>query len=241
MSLRSFARRFAVPVLVLALLSGCGGGLGSKTESGNVEVYYKDGATKEEADRLAAFIVKMIPGVSDRRSFQLLKKGDGYLVRMPLQKQYQGDEKFENALALDGARYSAEVFNGAPVELEACDEKMTTLKTIPMRPDFRRRFVEGKTEIFYPDGIEKAEVEKLAKFMQPIAAASPAPLVTVKLARRDSVVELSMPVNTAMINTPGVKESLDEIRKQASKTVFNCAATELNLCDERMVTLQTLK
>lgn len=240
MSSPSYARRFVVPALVLAVLTGCGG-LGSKTENGNVEVYYKDGATKEEADRMAAFILKMMPGVTDRRSFQLLKKGDGYQVRMPLQKQYQNDDRYLNALGLDGARYSAEVFNGAPVEVEACNERMTTLKTVPPRADLRRRLVDGKVEVFYADGLDRADVEKLAKFLQPVAAASPAPLVTFKYGRRDKVVELALVVNTALVNNPGVKESLDELRKAAAKDVFNGAPTELQLCDEYLAPLDTLK
>ena len=52
-------------------------------EHGNIEVYYTEGATKAEADRLGAYLVKLwSSGGSDRRSVQLKKAGEGYQFRM---------------------------------------------------------------------------------------------------------------------------------------------------------------
>ena len=60
--------------LFLPLAGGCG--YGPKVESGNIEVYYKDGATKAEAERLSAYLNKLWAGPGGKRSVQLTKKGD---------------------------------------------------------------------------------------------------------------------------------------------------------------------
>ncbi len=237
----SCVRTAILPVLLLAL-AGCGGGFGSKIEQGNVEVYYKDGATKEEAERLAAFIANNMGGVTDRRTFQLRKTATGYQVRMPVQKQYQNDEKNLNAiLGLDAARYSRAVFKGAPVEMEACNELLVTLRTIPPRPDVRLAHTDGKVEVLYAAEADKEDVERLAKFLQPVAAESPSPTVTFKFARRDKVIEVSVVVDAKRISEPGVKESLDTLRQEISKSVFAGSPTELHLCDQFLQSVEVLK
>ena len=241
MSPMSCVRTAVLPIVVLAL-AGCGGGYGPKVERGNLEVYYKDGATKEEAERLMAYIERISPPFPDRRTFQVRKTAAGYQVRMPVQKQYQDDEKALNAaLGLDAARYSREVFNGAAVEMEACNELLVTLRTIPPRADVRLGHTDGKVEVLYAAEADKADVERLAKFLQPVAAESPAKIVTFKFARRDKVAEVSVVVDPKLIDDPGVKLSLEAIRQGIAESVFAGGPTELHLCDTFVQPVQVLK
>ena len=92
----------AFALLVLAM-SGCGNNYGTKVQQGTIEVFYKDGATKAEADRLCTYLAKTWGASGPRRSVQLKKEGDGYQFRMVVRKEFQSDSNALSRLAFDGA------------------------------------------------------------------------------------------------------------------------------------------
>ncbi len=228
-----------VPVAALLLFSmGCG--YGSKVDHGNIEVYYTDGATKEEADRLGAYLLKTWQSPADRRSVQIRKAGDGYQFRMVVKKEFQNDERTLKSLELEGARISRDVFNGAAVEAHACDERLKTLKTFPPRADIRYGLVDGKLEVFFADSGDKADAERLAKHLIR-ESDKQAPQVTFKLAKRDSVVEVHMVVQPEAIKNPAIIAGWRQARNDLATNVFKNAVVELHLCDEFLNVLQVLK
>jgi len=236
----AISRRSAV-FLALALflpgLSGCG--YGSKVESGNIEVYYKDGATKAEADRLAAYLAKQWGAAGDRRSVQLTKNGGKYQFRMVVKKGFENNPAFLAEVPVISARLSRDVLEGGEVEFHVCDETLKTLKTIPMRDDMRSAFALNRIEVFYAPSVTKDEVEAFANHVK--ADAGDAKELSFTLTRRGDVVEVRMPVDSNLLNDPGTEASLRADLKRVSANVFKGAPVELHLCDIYLNVQKVLK
>lgn len=232
--------RFLPACLALWLfgVGGCGG-YGSKVKHGNLEVYYTEGATKEEADRLGAYLIKMRAGAGEASSVQLKKAGEGYQYRMVMKKEFQNDEKTLTRLEFDGARISRDVFDGAAVEVHVCDEHFTTVKALPPRADLRYGVVEGKAEVFYPAGFDKAEAQNFVNYSSKLFAALPAP-ASFKLVRRGKVLEVHMATNLERAKEPGQRAELRNFGQQLSLHVFKNSPVEMHLCDDLLNEVEVL-
>jgi membrane associated rhomboid family serine protease len=184
-------------------------GFGSSVQHGDIEVFYTEGATKTEADRLGAYLVKAYGPSTGRRSVQLKKTTDGYLFRMVVKKEIQKDPKTLKQLEFDGARISRDVFDGAAVEVHACDEHLKTLMKFPPRPDIRYGVVEGKVEVFFAAGVDKRDAQRLAKYLSGLFKDAPAQ-VSFKLAQRGGIKEIYMVGKQEMLKDPAVISDLRE-------------------------------
>ena len=230
------------PVLAFALfllaLGGCG--YGSKAQHGNVEVFYTEGATQAEADKLGPYLVKTWNNPADRRSVQLKKSGAGYVFRMVIKKEMQNDPKTMTGLEIEGARISRDVFDGAAVEVQACDEYFNTVKALPPRADIRYGIVEGKAEIFYATPDDKEDAQRLGKHLA-TKLLNAAAQVSFKLAKHDKVVEVHMVANQELLKNPAIIAGLRNDRQEIAKSVFPGKEVELHLCDDHLNEIQVLK
>ena len=217
------------------------GGFGSKVTNGHIEVYYKDGASKEEAERLAAHLAKLWAVATEARSVQLTKNGDAYRFRMVVKKEFQNDAKMLDQIGIVGARIARDVLNGANLEVEACDERLNTVKGIPIPEDFRHGFVRGKIELFHSATASKPDATKLMDFLEMEFAAAPAPLLTFALGKRGATHVVSMAFKQELLKQPEVLAELRVYRERLSKTVFNGEPVELQTCDDSFNVTETFK
>ena len=116
------------PILTLALLTACG--YGESVTFNGTEVYYKDGATLEDAEKLGEYLVESEFADGVEKSVMIVKNEDGeYVFRMVVQ---EGAEEGNDALfGLMAMGISMSAFDGEPVHFEACDVLFNTLKTVP--------------------------------------------------------------------------------------------------------------
>ena len=232
----------AAVVVLVPIIALTGGGHGSKVQHGNIEVFYTEGATKAEADRLAAYLLKDPAGAGHRRSVQLKKTADGYQFRMPIKKEFQNDQKVLQGLQFDGARISRDVFDGAAIEVHACDQHLKTLKTFPPRPDVRYGVVDGKIEVFFAANVEKADAQQLAKYLATTLGGEPAPArISFKLARRGAIWEVHMVVAQKVLQDPAVIADLRQARNDIAVNVFKGGSVEMHLCDNLLNVVDVLK
>jgi hypothetical protein len=229
-------------VVLVPMIAVTGGGHGSKVQHGNIEVFYTEGATKAEADRLGAYLVKDPAGAGHRRSVQLKKTADGYQFRMPIKKEFQNDQKALQVLQFDGARISRDVFDGAAIEVHACDLHLKTLKIFPPRPDVRYGVVDGKIEVFFAANVEKADAQQLAKYLVTAVGGEPAPApITFKLARRGAIWEVHMAVGQEVLQDPAVIADLHQARNDIAVNVFKGRTVEMRLCDNLLNVVRVLE
>ena len=108
-------------------------GYGEKLEFNSTDVYYTELVTKEDAQKLGEYLVESEFADGREKSVQLSKRDSVYLFRMVVMdgvtKDSTNDITFE-AMALT---LSFNVFDSAPVELEACDDTFNTLRVYGKR------------------------------------------------------------------------------------------------------------
>jgi membrane associated rhomboid family serine protease len=211
---------------------------GPKVEHGNWEVYYTSGATKAEADRLAGYLVKTEG--TNPISAQLKKTAEGYQFRMVIKKEFQNDKKTLMKLEILGAMISRDVFDGAAIEVHACDEHFQTLKALPPRADIRYGVVVGKVEVRFAADINKADAQRLAKYIASLQEGDPTPL-SFKLARRGPIMEVHMVVRQDALHDPTASADLRQLRNDIAANVFKGATVEMHLCDELFNVVRVLE
>lgn len=103
---------------------------GEKLSFNNGDLYFTNLVTFEEADRLGSFLVENRFFDGNQKSAQLTKENNRYQFRMVVKEKFINDLSAE-LNAIDFANIlSAEVFEGAFVEIHFCDESFNTLKLI---------------------------------------------------------------------------------------------------------------
>ena len=103
---------------------------GEKLSFNNGDLYFTNLVTFEEADRLGSFLVENRFFDGNQKSAQLTKENNRYQFRMVVKEKFINDLSAE-LNAIDFANIlSAEVFEGAFVEIHFCDESFNTLKVI---------------------------------------------------------------------------------------------------------------
>jgi hypothetical protein len=168
--------RIIILLLALFTLGSCTN-YGKKVKKDNIEVYYKEGITSDEAEKTAALIEsedKKAGNKSSRKSFQLLRSGDTVTLRMVVDVERakgMGDETF-NAIA---SLVSETSFNSKPVKMELTDAKFKTIRNIAYKkPEvlidetntaaFGEKVEEGNAEV-YIKGASTQESTLLAGYL----------------------------------------------------------------------------
>lgn len=123
----------AVFICLLACLMLSCNSMGTRLEYGGSELYYTKNVTEADAKKLGDYL-KSSGVFSDQNkgTVQLDKSGDTYLVRMVVKEGMDKDENYQKLIPPFAKSVSKDVFNGAKVEVQLCDDKLNTLKTIPM-------------------------------------------------------------------------------------------------------------
>src|SRR5919199_303783 len=114
--------------LVAGLMFGCNS-KGTRLEYKGSELYYTKNVTEAEAKKLGDYLYK--GGVfsdENKGTVQLDKSGDTYLVRMVVKEGMDKDENYQKLIPPFAKGVSKNVFNGAKVEVQLCDDKLNTLK-----------------------------------------------------------------------------------------------------------------
>src|SRR5436853_5847504 len=118
--------------LVVGLTFGCNS-KGTRLEYDGNELYYTKRVTEAEAKKLGEYLFNGAAyGRKDKGTIQLDKSGETYQVRMVIKKGEDKEENVEETVAGFAKGISRHVFNGAKVDVQLCDDKLNTLRTIQM-------------------------------------------------------------------------------------------------------------
>ena len=101
---------------------------GEKLEFNGTDVYFTEEVSEAEAQRLGAYLVETEFADGRSKSVQLSKRDSVYLFRMVVKKGIVEDSTNDVTLTAMTYALSLGVFDGAPVELEACDDVFGTLR-----------------------------------------------------------------------------------------------------------------
>jgi hypothetical protein len=121
-------------ISLILLLSSCTN-FGTKVKIAGTkgEVFYKDGATESDANKVGTFLKQDgFLSTSKAASVQVSKKAGRYIVRFVYDKQYYNSKpELEDVFRVYGAKISKELFNGQKVDVALADKYFKDFKTIP--------------------------------------------------------------------------------------------------------------
>lgn len=103
-------------------------GYGEKLEFNGTDVYYQETVTEAEAQKLGEYLVEAEFADGGEKSVQLSRRDSIYVFRMVVKEGIVEDSTNDITLTAMTYALSLGVFDGAPVELEACDNTFETLR-----------------------------------------------------------------------------------------------------------------
>lgn len=115
-------------VVVVGYLAFFINGYGEKLEFNGTDVYYTEGVTEADAQKLGEYLITSEFADGGEKSVQLSKRDSVYLFRMVVMDGVTKDSTNDITFMAMAWTLSANVFDNAPVELEACDNTFETLR-----------------------------------------------------------------------------------------------------------------
>lgn len=164
-------KQFILAVIIVTGLLSCTN-YGKKVSQDYLEVYYKEGATKEEAQKTLDLLYplwKNEEGKTEKKSIQLTKSGDTINFRMVVDEKklaQTGDETFHTMSNL----FSDSLYNGAPVNMVFTDNKFKPIRTIvykkaSLADSYGTPVTAGKIEVYSKDGFSSEHAQMLADYL----------------------------------------------------------------------------
>ncbi len=231
------------PLFLLSLALLACTDYGKKVSSTNIEVYYKEGISKEQAEKTARLFDEALnssnPGDEAKKSFQLMKTGDTVLLKMVADKSKLaavGDESFYAITVL----ISDSVFAGGPVNLTLTDDTFKGFKHFAFQkketPTWGDKYESGNVEVF-DDGVGATAAKDLAAYME--SYFNPATIFSFQLTKNEQQgIVARMVVNPEKMNVFTEKDML-EISEGISTKALNGAPVQFQLTDATFNPLRT--
>jgi len=217
--------------LILALVCvagvGCGHDFGEKVMVEKTEIYYKDGATKEDAERLGEKLKEMNFIDGNRKSVQLLKRENVWEFRMATSEAGRNDEA-KDPVKLYCLQLSS-CFDGDEVEVHFCDQKLETKSIVKGLRG--KRYQLGRNLYFYKD-IQHDQVVNFAAIA--FGTLDNSAGYTYHLSQPKSAVEIRM-ANPKLSNDPAEVKRLATAARDAavaaSNKLFGGKQVDVKICD----------
>jgi len=242
--------RIILAAFLLTLLPGCQkfkeifdpeGARGTKLVVNSGEIYYRDGVTAEEADRLGKFLVAEGYFDGTGKTIQVLKEGDSYAFRMVIKQEYLDNEDFKTLLRHFGGKVSRDVFNGKAVVVHFCDDQLKTHSSGAMLdPDpFGKRYKFEHLELFAKGNVSPELAEKLVQSLAK-SAVFKGEEVSVQIVEENGSYQLRyVPVNFPLNALE--ENALRQVARDLTNSFLSKAPIEVHACDEFFKTRAVIK
>lgn len=237
-------KQFILAIFITAGLLACSN-YGKKVSKDYLEVYYKDGATKEDAQKTLDLLYplwKSTEGKSASKSIQLTKTGDTINFRMVIDKDKLSqieDETFYTMSQL----FSDSLFSGKPVNMVLTDNKLKAIRTLVYKKmetenDWGEKVTAGNIEVYCKDGFSKKEAQALANFLEKDMG-SPASIISFQVAK-----DKDQFIFVRMVSSEEKAASIDaavfnEMAASISDNVFNGEHVMFELTDNKFNAFKT--
>lgn len=122
----------ATLVLTASIFTACND-YGNKVSKKHIDIYYREGISKEEAIATAGFIYGIDSAsqndMSKRKSMQLAKNGDTVIFRMVVDEKKLNKVNSASFILL-GMMMSKGIFKNSPVNIDFTDNRFNTIRTV---------------------------------------------------------------------------------------------------------------
>jgi hypothetical protein len=115
--------------LVSVIFTSCSNH-GDKVEFKNLEVYYKDGAEKADAEKLGKYLEPMFTNNPETATVQLIKEGEMFTVRFVMREDAELTEENLELMRTIQREISKNVFDSEGINMHLCNNKLETEKEL---------------------------------------------------------------------------------------------------------------
>jgi hypothetical protein len=230
-------KKIILVLSAIALLVSCAN-YGEKKVYNGTEVYYKDGVTETQADKLGASLESSGFSDGNLKSVQFLKDGDVYIFKMVIKEESLNDESLESVFNFFPKEISDMM--GIPIDLHLCDDSFNTLRVFKLA-DARKTIMAKATELRYTKNVTLQEAEKLKDFLISYGFSTDQNPKTVELDKEDNVYLFKMVLDKSRIEDKNTVSLLYMFKEEISKNVFNNQPVKIHMCDELMNTMKIVE
>lgn len=232
---------FCLLVTTACLLISCTN-FGDKVMKDNVEVFFKENITKEQAQKTLDLLYPGWHQGGDKKSVQLIKPGDTVHFRMVINEEKAKDLTDEIYLLLSNEVSNA-AFNGQPVNVDLTNNKFETIRTLHYKKmeetSYGQKTTEGNIDVYAKEGVTEAEAKKLAAFLDQLDSES-----NTKSFQADK--DNTGTYIVSMVSDPNLAGNIEDeafngLAATLSDTVFNGSPVILQLTDHTFKPFRSFK
>jgi len=228
---------------------------GKKVKTGNIEVYYKNGATEEQAKKISSLFNDAVQssnsGSKSRKSFQVTKPSDTVLLKMVVDKSkldQVGDETF---YAISGL-VSDSVFHGGPVNIMLTDNRFKPIRTLAFKKaeviepekqettfamgDFDHHKA-GDVDFYWKD-ISDEESKTIADYIVKNGSFSGG-TAEIYMTKEGGRYILRFPMIESARTDPSILSTVDKVSKEIKDNVFANVPYSFYVTDEQLKTVKS--
>lgn len=218
---------------------------GDKVTKGYMEVYYKEGISKEQAEKTLDYFFprwKNKDGETPKKSVQLSKSSDTVNFKMVSNMEIM-DKMEDELFYTTGNELSANLFNGAPVNVILTDKYFKTVRTYTFKksdkPAFGKRVLDGNIEVYIKDSFSEEQGNSIAEFLN--KEVHPANIISFQVGKNESGdVVVSMVANMAKAEALPDSE-FQNLAMQISENTLGGAPVIYQLTDDMFRPFKTFK
>jgi hypothetical protein len=220
------------------MLSACNN-LGDEKTYNGVELYHTKSVTDAEASKLGNYLVTSQFADGKDKTVQLTKSGDVYQFNFVVKNGVEKDTSIVKNTKLFASILSAQVFNGAKVEVHMCDEYMKSLKVFVSDDLGKEKNFDG-TELFYTKDITEAEVDSLGSYLVREKFAN-GKEKTAQITKKQNTYQFRFVVKNGVDKDPDFLKNAKVFASDLSANVFAHSPVEVDLCDAYLSTLAAVQ
>jgi hypothetical protein len=227
-------RLIIAALLLMFAFYGCKN-LGKEKVFDGVQLYHTGGVSDTLANTLGNYLISSQFADGRAKTVQVTKTGDTYHFRFVVKDNAEKDSSITQSTRYFASLLSADVFNGAPVRVEMCDDLMNTIKTFASVELGKKKIVDS-VELYHTAAITDAQADSLGSYLVATHFAN-GKAKTAQIAKSGGTYQFRFVVN------PGVEKDPDYIKNSKvygadiSAGVFGGAPVELDLCDKYLNTI----
>lgn len=213
---------------------------GKKVSQDYLEVYYKDGATEEQAQKTLDFLYplwKEANGKTDKKSVRLTKNGDTINFCMVVDKSKLAQIDDETFYIMSNL-FSDSLYNGAPVNMVFSDDSFKPIRTLVFEKrealsEFGTKATAGNIEVYCKDGFNLEQAQTLADYLEKETGSSET--ISFQAGKTaDGGYLVRMVTDKEKVNGLD-SDTFDKMARELSANVFNGGQVTFELTDNKFI------
>jgi hypothetical protein len=251
-----------LPIFAVITMMGCSD-LGAKVKiiGTKGEVFYKDGATADDAKKIGDYLKEQGYLSNDRpANVQVTKPSSDYVVRLVYNKSYfEANQYLEKEFKRYGAEMSEKLFNDKQVSIILSDEKFKDFKVIPFEANVAKKETESTDNplappsepsiddfdhdkqdniTFFWKGMTDKESKAIADYITQ-AGDLAGPPIQLFLVREGARYTIKFPVKPEYQNNESYNSAIDVVARKIKTNLFPNSPFSFQLTDEKLVTTKS--